>query len=456
VGKISQDAYRLLVQGALDFLKGDRQRIIATLKEEMERLSEELRFEDAAILRDRLRALMENKEGSPIVRVGRESSDTWGVAVAEDRFSAVVLRVVDGKVVHLDPFPGLRRHGFELPLDQLLLQYYATAESLPGVILLDPRYRESVMAPSLERILSERRGKKVEIRFPERGEERELLKMAERNARELLETRVRGDDLHAATALMRLLHLPKVPEVIECYDVSHHQGADPVGVQITFIRGFEEISRRRYYKLTQTADSLDPLGDPQWMAEMLERRLRRGIEEGDLPDLIILDGGKAQLSLVQRVYQKLEIEWSGVPVVALAKARPGEESASPIAREERLYLPGRKNPVLLKRTHPSYSLVLHLRDTTHRAVLSFHRHTYRSSLILGIERIPGIGPRRRQRLHQAFPDLRMILQTPDAEVTRTTGIPLPVVRRIREWLKESAERFFLVGTQEGEGKEQAR
>lgn len=435
VGMITPAAYQVLVQSALDFLRGDREGILKRLRQEMEQASEELRFEDAALLRDRIRALEGSGEAKTVVRFGRDSSDIWGVVEEEDRFAAVVLKVVDGKVVEMDPFPGLRKIETEVPLHQLLLQYYRHQQTLPGTLCLSPRFRQVPELPYIERHLSDRRGKRVEIRFPERGGERDLLDMAERNAKELLRNSFTEGE--AQEELARILRLPRIPEVIECYDVSHLQRTRPVGVQITFVRGLEDLSRRRYYKLKELPPGeKDGLGDPQWIGEMLKRRLKRGIAEGDLPDLILLDGGKPQLGMAMRIYKELEMEWSRVPVVALAKARNPEEDAPPhpFREEERIYLPGRKNPVILKRGSPSYRLFVRLRDTTHRAVLGFHRRSLRSSILLGLEGIPGMGPRRRQRLHEVYPNLLTILTLPSTTVAKATGIPIRIVEEIKRWM----------------------
>lgn len=443
VGLISKEAYEVYVQGAQAFLQGEREGVKKKLREEMERASEKLRFEDAALLRDRLRALEESEEQPLVVRFAQDSSDYWGIAEGEESFAFVVLKVVGGKVVHLDPFPGLHRPG-ELPLDQLLLQYYRSPSTLPALVHLPLRFQDALNRSVLERILSERRGKRVELHFPERGRERELLEMAERNARELLKESRAYDDLKGGEELVRLFHLRKVPEIMECYDVSHIMGEEPVGVQITFVRGFEDLSRRRYYRLEALPRGETPAhaeagsGDPQWMAEVLRRRLQRGLQEGDLPDLIVLDGGKSQLMAVVRLYRELEMEWERVPVVALAKARPSWEQPS-WAHEERVYLPGRKNPVILKRGSDAYKLLVHLRNTTHRAAVGFHRRRYRSALLLGLEQIPGMGAKRRQRILEAFPNLQLLVQTPTQEAARATGIPLAVMERVKEWLTRAVK-----------------
>jgi excinuclease ABC subunit C len=445
VGKITPEGYKVLVDSAIRFLKGDREKILQQIQKEMEKASEELRFEDAIVLRDQLKILEELDLRPAVVQFGKGSFDAWGFAEGERYLSAVVFHSVEGKVVYMDPFPRLPV-GPREDYEQILLQYYGSYGLLPETILLPPRLKEILNLQSIASALEKKRGK-VEIRFPQRGPEREVVEMAEENAKKLLSTSSSQDDLRGAEDLARLLSLPRVPEIVECYDISHFQGAEPVGVKIVFVRGFEDVRKRRVYRLSPFSSGI---GDPQWMAEMLKRRLQKGVQEKDLPDLIVLDGGKAQLYAVLKVYEEMEIEWNQVPVIALAKPHSSwETNLPPEQKEERIYLPNRKNPVLLRKPRPAYLFLTQIRNASHKAVLGFHRYRLRSRLLLGLEQIPGMGPKRREILKKCFPNLKTILYTPVEEIQKKTRIPRKIVEEVIHFLskKETAFQESLYGTE---------
>ena len=429
-GLISQEAYRTLAEGAKRFLGGERRDLIRRLQEEMERAADDMRFEDAAVLRDRIHSLEHTQERQDMVRVGRESADFWGLAERGERATLVVLRTVDGNLIDTESFPGLRTGSDDDALAQLVMQFYDAAHEIPASVYL-PRLPSAVTA--LSDALAARRGKAVRVVTASRGEPRRLLALALRNAEARLQCGEPPDADRQAEALERLLHLPRAPHLVECYDVSVHQGSEPVGVGVVFERGEDVPERRRRYRLTPGEGQ----GDVQWLQEMLARRLQRGIREGDLPDLIVLDGGRAQLDAVLAVYRDLEVETVQVPLVALAKARSvweGDETRSDSA--ERVFLPGRKNPVVLKPGSPAFRLLVALRDATHRAAVGYHRVRGRSALIAGLSQVPGLGPVRRRALVEAYGDLQVVPDLPPDEVARAAGIPAGVARTLQAVLRK--------------------
>jgi len=427
VGKISPDGYAVLVEGARKFLAGERKAVIAQLKSAMVRASEELRFEDAAAFRDRIRDLEETQERSTVVQYGRDSADTWALAEADNHGVVVVLRSVGGHLVHTDRFPTPALIDPENTWNQVLLQYYQQNRWIPARIYVP---REARIAADVVSILCERRGKRLKLTTPQRGDGRKLLRLAAENAEVAARTQsLPGDDALAAE-VARVLKLPRPPLMLECFDVSVHQGDEPVGVRVVFERGQECKALRRQYRLTPG----EGRGDVQWMQEMLRRRLDRGIREFDLPDLIVLDGGKTQLNAITKVYQELEIEWSRVPLVALAKARRHYTGDQADDTGERVYLPGRKNPIHLRPASPVFRLIVALRDATHRAAVGYHRKRGRSALLAGIEQVPGLGPARRRKLQVAFPELSTVPAYPPEEVARKAKIPLPVARALQHYL----------------------
>lgn len=426
-GLISREAYAELAEGARRFLAGERRELIRRMQNEMEQAAEEMRYEEAAALRDRIRSLEHTQERQDVVRVGRESADFWGIAESRGRLSLAILRTVDGNLVDSESLsvPG----GGADALSQLVLQFYDGTGEIPALIYL-PRLPADV--GPLASVLSDRRGKAVRVLSAGRGEPRRLLALAKRNAEAHLHTGADGDSERQAEALERLLKLPRPPQVVECYDVSVHQGSEPVGVGVVFERGVDAPDRRRRYRLTGGEGQ----GDVQWMQEMLARRLERGIREDDLPDLIVLDGGRTQLDAVLAVYRRLEVEAARVPLVALAKARSHwDGDADRQDSAERVFLPGRKNPVLLKPGSPAFRLLVALRDATHRAAVGYHRARGRSALIAGLSQVTGLGPARRRALIDAFADLRIIPDLPAEEVAAAAGIPSSVAQSVRAALR---------------------
>lgn len=435
VGLISGEAYGAIVDGAEKFLSGDRKNAHDLLKKQMDQAAEELRFEDAARFRDQLAALEATSEEPLVYQFGSDSSDFWGhysnnVLMGEGdttpmSFAAVtVLRATAGRVIHSDIFTGVRIESAD-DLASVLLQYYSDSRSIPASIYVG---LEPANLGDLEAILSERRGKKVKIRQPQRGDAAKLLQLAHQNATLAAKTRKTIAYEQVAAHLEKTLHLPRPPYDIECFDVSVHQGENPVGVRVAFSLGQENPDARRRYRLEAGPDR----GDVQWMLEMLDRRLRRGIEEGSFPDLIVLDGGMAQLQAIHKLCQQLEIEWQRLPVVALAKARPDDGLEHSVNRTlERVYLPGRRNPILLKPGTPSYDLLVSLRDATHNAAIGYHRNRSRNHLLAGLERVAGMGPERRRRLLEAYPDPSAILLETVETVRQATGIPIRVIKALQ-------------------------
>ena len=431
VGKISTEAYATVVEGAERFLGGDRVAARKLLQGQMDVAAEELRYEDAAWFRDQLAALAATESDPVTFQFGGDSADAWGAFVDGEAAAVTVLRTSEGRVNHSQSFPGIRIESDD-DFALLLLQYYAAPRVIPTSIYVS---RELANVDDLASILSERRGKKVELRHPQRGDAAKLVQLAVENAALAAKTRKNVDYDDIANQLERLLHLPRPPYEIECYDVSVHQGTEPVGVRVVYSQGVENADARRRYRLQPNDARHDGLGDVQWMAEMLDRRLRRAIESNNFPDLIVLDGGIAQLQAVLKLCETLEVEWARAPIVALAKARPDDGLDHRVERTaERVYLPGRKNPIALKPGSPSYDLLVSLRDATHDAAIGYHRSRSRNRLVSGIEAIPGMGAERRRRLLETYPNPMAIVHETPESIRKATGIPIKIVRRLQQEL----------------------
>jgi excinuclease ABC subunit C len=308
-----------------------------------------------------------------------------------------------------------------------LLQYYGEGRFIPKEILL-PMVLED--GRSLEEILSERAGSRVEIVSPERGEKAEWLRMAEQNARQAFVSRGQKeqDILETLQDLQRRLHLDKLPQVMECYDISNFQGRESVGSMVVFREGKPFRQGYRHFKIKTVAGANDFAS----MYEVLSRRIKRAAEgkpEWALPDLIVIDGGKGQLNAALHVLKDQEIV--GVDLIALAKSKLLPAEGSPAAErrgakprsEERVFLPNRKNPVFFPHNASALFLLVQIRDEAHRFGIEFHRKLRkRRTLDSTLETIPGIGTVRRKKLLRHFGSLKQIQAATAEAIAQAIGI----------------------------------
>ncbi len=337
-GMVDPATYHEMVDQVIMVLEGRSTDLEKKLLEQIKASAEKLEFEKAAELRDRLYALQQTIERQrAVVAAGLQDCDVFGY-FSKGRFVELqVLYYRGGKLM------GGRAFSFtqsEMPLDELLssfiLQYYAANPAIPAEILVPLEIEE---AETLAEILSEERNAKVTVHWPQRGEKVALVDLAMRNAKSSFEEKqlaeAANQDLLAQ--LQHALKLPRPPIRIECYDISTIQGTSPVGSMVTFENGVPEKSRYRHFAVRQ----VEGQDDFAMLREVLMRRFLRAINENDLPDLVLIDGGKGQLGVAEAVLKDLGIE--DLPAVGIAKSRAEDEGRSP----ERFFIPGRMNPIIL-------------------------------------------------------------------------------------------------------------
>jgi excinuclease ABC subunit C len=451
---IEKTEYRDTIGQIVDFLDGRQEPIAADLKREMESHSEALRFEQAASARDKLRAVERTMEQQKMAAFSRAEHDVIGLARAEDEACIGVMQVRNGKLIGREQFivEGARDAEADVVLGSFLQQYYATTDALPRALLVPVMPAE---ADDLAAYLADRRGVRVTISVPERGEKRRLLALATKNAEEALE-RERAEWMadaakrdEALGELASALGLPRIPERIECYDMSNIQGTSAVGSMVVFIDGKPEPREYRRFRI-RSGDTPD---DFRMMAEVLRRRFGRvarlraetgalsleavGADEvpeevgsdGErprdagwaVPDLVIVDGGKGQLSTAVGVMNDLGI--TDVPLSGLAK------------RFEELYLPGQSAPVVLPRRSQALYLVQRIRDEAHRFAITYHRDVRgKRALRSELDDIAGIGPGRKKALLKRFGSVRRIREASLDEVAATPGISRDLAERLKSHL----------------------
>jgi excinuclease ABC subunit C len=427
-GRVAREEYQALVRKVLLVLEGKNRELLLELGREMERAADELRFEEAALLRDRIRALQATLEKQQIVAAHGQDQDVFAFARQGAGVAVAVLAVRRGVVSGQQVFLLLDPVGRDAEvLAEVLSRYYGEEDRfLPREVLLPFAIAEAEL---LAEWLSERGGRRVAVLCPQRGEKARLLEMAEANAAQALADRERQDASWQAlaAALGRTLRLARVPERIECLDISNISGQLAVGSLVCFLAGEPAKHLYRHYRI-RTVHGPD---DYAMMAEVLGRRLRRGKEENDLPDLLLVDGGRGQLAMAARAVRELDLA-GRVELAAIAKEREGEG--------EKLYRPGRKNPILLPRHSPLLLYLMRLRDESHRYGVTFHRRLRGKRLLASpLQGIPGVGRERTRLLLKEFGSLARLQAAGQEELAAVAGIGATLAAQIRRHLHESGE-----------------
>ncbi len=423
VGRISPEEYRRLVEGAILFLRGRTDRILRNLRQEMEEAAERLEFERAAVLRDRIKAIEKTVEAQAVTLNEEKDLDVFALARERDKVSGAVLFVRSGALIGRKTFHLSRPNEGEAALyASLLSQFYDEGKFIPEEILLpvEPEEREV-----LEEWLSELAEKKVTIRVPRRGAKKELLEIAKRNALEALAARLKGERPYEELAeeMVSVLRLPRLPRRVEGVDISNLQGTLPVGAVVSFLDGTPDKERYRRYH-PRTVPQPD---DYAMMYETVRRHLSHAQEEGTLPDLLLIDGGKGQLQAALTAAEELGLAGE-IGFCALAKEREDEG--------EKVYLPGRKNPLSLQRHSQVLRFLQRVRDEAHRFAVSSHRkRRQKAALRSRLEEIPGIGPKRRKTLLEHFGSLENIRQASVEEIARLPGFNRPLAQKVKEFVE---------------------
>lgn len=418
-GKTSQEEYRCMVKGATLLLQRKSDELITHLKDEMFQAARDLRFEEAAKIRDRLSSVERTLENQNVSFFHRKDQDVIAIINPEPGLFVVqILSFRQGNLLSEDSFVIHNRAlNEEEVLSAAIEQYYHSGAFVPSDVLMS---RAVEQASLIEGWLSEIRKHKVNLRVPLRGTGSSLMSLALKNAHNAFLREKQKDTLEEALAsVAAALKLPGPPTVIEGYDISNTSGSQPVGVKITFRDGKPEKSTYRKYRIRGFSDQ----DDPGMIFQTLSRRLVH-VGEDPLPDLILIDGGKAQLNAAQEAL-KQNLSGNFPPMVAIAKIRTEGES-------ERFYLPNRKNPVLFPKGDCGLMLLMRVRDEAHRFAHTFHSKTRKKQTIGSkLDEVEGIGSKKRQILLKTFGSLKQLLQATDEDIERVPGIGKKDVERIR-------------------------
>lgn len=431
-GVASRADYSQVIDQVLNFLEGNTKVVVKELESAMLKASDDLEFERAGALRDRLKAIERVYEGQKVVGLGRENIDVIGAAFGGEEAWVEIFFVRQGNLIGRDHFTmsGTRDEVGEEILARFIEQFYSSASHVPRRILVPETIsRKAVITDWLE----SKRDSPVEITIPQRGAKRRLVKMVTDNAAQGLEqlklkwisdtTRME----QAMSDLQEQLNLPSVPKRIECYDISHIQGTNTVASMSVFLDGKPMSSDYRRFKIKSHIGNDDFAS----MKEVLTRRFKRlknaraGGEENAsfaaTPDLVLIDGGKGQLSSAVEAMLFL-----GLPDIQLA---------SIAKREEEIFLPDAAEPVIMPRNSQALFLLQRARDEAHRFAITFHRNLRgKASVKSALDLVPGIGPKRRKILVRAFGSVKGIREATEQEIAAAPGMTEKIARQIKEHL----------------------
>ena len=433
-GKVSQEEYNEAFQEALDFIKGGSSSSVKALTQRMEEAAENLEFELAARLRDRIAAIDKLRERQKVVASRVEEQDVFALAQGETHTAFEVFRFTGNKLSDresfltegLEPDPEAR--------SEFLRQYYAIRDRVPPLVVLDGEVEDEEL---LARWLSEKRGKAVKLLVPQRGGQAQLVQMCRKNAAESIARQMgtSGRDASALDELRRLLGLEKAPAYIESYDISNLQGGENVAGMVVFENGRPLKSAYRRFKI-KTVSGQDDYGS---MREVIRRRFEeyfacreRGEDTGfgRLPDLILLDGGKGHVAAVQPLLEEL-----GLPVPLFGMVKDDKHRTRAIA------LSG--GEISISSTRRAFTLVSSIQEEVHRFAIGYHRQQRKKTAISStLTSIPGIGEARAKALLKHFKTVSAVSEADLQELENAPGMTKPAARRV--W-----ERFHPEGQEPG-------
>jgi len=424
--EITKEEYREIIDQVILFLEGKQDKVVRDLRRKMEQAAEALEFEKAASLRDQIQAVESVTEGQKIISAGGGDEDV--IAFARERNDACVqiFFVRSGKLIGRENFilQGAQDEEPGHIMASFLQQFYGSAPYVPPQILLQTEPEDM---PVINTWLDGLRGGKVSLIAPQRGQKKKLVNMVAENAEQALaqlKAKWLADTGKTAAALKELqerLKLPKLPNRMECYDISNIRGTSAAGSMVVFENGRPKPSAYRRFKI-KTVGGID---DYAMMQEVLRRRFKR-VKAQDatswavIPDLVLIDGGRGHLTSAQEVMRELEVD--SVPLAAIAK------------EYEEIFLPSAAQSLILPRDSQALYLLQRIRDEAHRFALSYHLHVRKKAALKSEWSVPGIGPKRKRALLKKFGSVRGIKEASTEELMEVPGMTRRLAERVKEGL----------------------
>lgn len=421
VRNVPKEEYQRLVEGVVEFFQGRGAELLERLKKEMEVLAENLEFERAAFLRDRIADLKEILERQAVVLSQPLDLDLWERFSEKDREFFIVLFVRYGYLYGYQTFQVKKPLNGEDALPKALLQFYMEGKIIPDKIYVPDDFEDRL---EFEKILSEMSSKPIQIKtLPAEKEYQYLKRVAKRNLENfVLSEKRREKPWYAGLSeeIKRVFRLDDNPNSIEAIDLSQYYGKARVGAIVAFYEGEPNKKRYRYYKIKGEGKD-----DFSMLYEVVYRRLRRGLEENDLPDLLLIDGGKGHLETALKAAEDLGVK--DITIRSVAKNQRREP--------EKVFLPGRKNPLFLPKHKEVYHLIGRIMAEAHRFAQSFaERSLKKESLNSWLENLPGIGPKRKEVLLKTFGSLNEIRDASIEDIARLPGFNQKIAQILKEAL----------------------
>ena len=421
-GNVSKEEYNKMIEEILLFLSGKEEKLIEILKEKMNKCSMEFNFEEAAIYRDKIINLQDMMQKQKIdVSTDDVNQDVIAMAYNDEEACVQSFFIRHGKIVGREHFilEGTKDSTKEAILSSFVKQFYMKAEYIPKEIIIESEIEDQVV---LEEWLSNIKGQKVFIRVPQKGDKKSLIAMVKKNAMEYLDKfsnlnkRKYEKSEGALIELSEVLGLEEVPRRIESYDISNIQGVDSIGVMVVFTNGLKDKKEYRRYKIK----TVEGPNDYDSMAEILERRLQKG----EFPDLILLDGGKGQVSAVKKVFDKYGVN---IPLWGMYKDDKHRTKGLICATKE----------IELDRTSNLYRFVASIQEEVHNYAISYHRSLRNKSLTKStLDEIPGVGEKRKKALLSHFKNMEEIKGASVEELSNVEGLNKSVAENIYNYFRK--------------------
>ena len=430
IGAIDPDDYKEIVRQVVLFLEGKHDHVVRQLKRTMTEASKKLEFERASSLRDQLQSIERIMEQQKVVSARKINEDIIAIAQNKNEACAQVFFVRGGKLMGKEHFmlQGVQDEDPGNVMASFIEQFYNIGADIPPTILLQIHPEDRVL---LENWLGSKLGHRIRLSVPHRGEKKKLVDMVAKNAAELLEqSRIKwlADTGKTAAALEELktqLYLPRMPKRMECYDISNIRGTAAVGSMVVFEEGRSKSAHYRRFKIK----AVSGIDDYAMMQEVLRRRFAKGIQKEQkdkkgwaaVPDLILIDGGKGHLNAILSVMNELGIE--SIPIASIAK------------ENEAVFIPEKSEPIMLPRNSQGLYLLQRIRDEAHRFAISYHtKIRKKAGLSSQLDRVPGIGPKRKKSLIKVFGSVKGIKEASLDELSNVPGMNQSLAEGIKDSL----------------------
>lgn len=432
IGAVSKEEYAEVIKQVILFLEGKQEMVVQELQSKMKKAAEALDFEKAASLRDQIQAIDRVIEGQRIATTVSGEQDVIAFASDKDQAYVQVFFIRSGKLIGRESFvlQGTRSEEPEQIMTNFIKQFYASSPHIPPLLSLQYPVEDRTI---IENWLQSKKGAKVHIQVPRRGNKKQLVKTVAENAHqglEQLKVKQLATPAALAVALAEIkgkLLLPRLPSRMEGYDISNIQGTVAVGSMVVFEEGKPKPAHYRRFKIKTVSGA----NDYAMLQEVVKRRFKRNSLKSDdastlnawaiIPDLVLIDGGKGQLNSVLAAMQ--EVGAGSVATASLAK------------ENEEIFVPRKREPIILPRSSPGLQLLQRLRDEAHRFALGYHRKLHkRETFASALDTIPNIGPKRKRALLKQFGSVQAIREAPIEELAAAKGISKNLAQRVKEYL----------------------